>query len=359
MWALATLGFGLTPNPDHAMNNYLVLQSDDPTGDRKVMLKTVDTVQKAYKNQIRYAKSQEMNNIAWSLARLLEESNPEVDELLTGIGVAMSNPRKRVSSQDVGMTLWSLATIGFDDIGIYRSIASRIAGIDATRCKPQELSNSCWALATADFDSDSILDKDAFDTTLIREGKRPAVSDPITRCFGIAAEQLMRRPFQFKSQEIKDILWGFSRIGIRHPQLFRSIAIHIVGENDEDSTSRGLSEFSSQGVGNMAWAFARQAQLVDEVSSRMRGSLRTNNKNGRLAVYTTSYFDVGEKLLQRLFVAITENGMRNHNELSILSPQDVSNMVCLKTNLWVYNQYKYFLPTFLKFPRPGRLLSWA
>ena len=41
----------------------------------------------------------------------------------------------------------------------------------------------------------------------------------------------MRRPFQFKPQETKDVLWSFSKIGLRHPSLFRAVAKHLVGDN--------------------------------------------------------------------------------------------------------------------------------
>lgn len=84
----------------------------------------------------------------------------------------------------------------------------------AGRFKSQELSNTLWALATAEVIPDYI---DAFDTTLLKEEMRPSPSeiegDPVTGCFAIAAQELMRRPFEFKSQEIKDILWSFSKVG--------------------------------------------------------------------------------------------------------------------------------------------------
>ena len=77
------------------------------------------------------------------------------------------------------------------------------------------------------------------------------------KCFAIAAQELIRRPHQFKSQEIKDVLWSFSKVGIRHPKLFRSVALHLVGSDSNDSTvnevARTLNEFSPQGIGNIAW----------------------------------------------------------------------------------------------------------
>jgi hypothetical protein len=44
-----------------------------------------------------------------------------------------------------------------------------------------------------------------------------------------------------------------------------------------------------------------------------------------LAVYTTSYFDIGEFLLQRLFKEIAETDVNLHDNLQRCKPQDLSN----------------------------------
>ena len=116
-----------------------------------------------------------------------------------------------------------------------------------------------------------------------------------------------------QSQEIKDVLWSYSKAGVRHPALFRSVAKHLVGQSDDDPTARGLDEFSPQGLGNMAYAYARQAQLAQEVGDRLKNDCCLANTNGRLAVYTTSSIDIGETLLHRFFAAIAEADLRVHN----------------------------------------------
>ena len=67
-----------------------------------------------------------------------------------------------------------------------------------------------------------------FDTTLVPEKLRTPLSDikkdPITECYAAVAGELMRRTHEFKDQELKDVLWAFSRIGIRHPSLFKAVA---------------------------------------------------------------------------------------------------------------------------------------
>lgn len=180
---------------------------------------------------------------------------------------------------------------------------------------PKELSNSLWSLATLEIE---VRDLDAFDSSLVPPNERPPVTDPITMMFGLAGRELMRRPFEFKSQELKDVLWSFSKFGIRHPKLFKAMAVHLVGSEDGSTaaTSRGFSGFSPQGLGNLAWAFARQAQLANEVADRRKSAIAISN--GRLAVYTASYFDIGEVLIQRLFKAIAETALRNHDNLKKL-----------------------------------------
>ena len=101
------------------------------------------------------------------------------------------------------------------------------------------------------------------------------------------------------------MLWSLSKAGIRHPLAFRRVAEHLVGTEDEGNKGRsyrGLTRFSPQGkyysisfdelllgipanhvrsfsgLGNLAWSFAKQAQLADAVMESIIKS------SGRLAV---------------------------------------------------------------------------
>ena len=84
-----------------------------------------------------------------------------------------------------------------------------------------------WALATAGFAPEHIR---AFDSTLVPTSHRPTKDmisqDPITECFAAVAGEAMRRPYDFKDQELKDVLWSFSKAGVRHPSLFEKIISH-------------------------------------------------------------------------------------------------------------------------------------
>ena len=101
--------------------------------------------------------------------------------------------------------------------------------------------------------------------------------------------------------------------GIRHPKLFQSVAEHLVGSGDsKDFNGRGLDEFSPQGLGNLAWAYARQAQLGSETMQKREGQTLVAFTSGRLAHYNTIFIDVGESLLQKLFFGIAEANLRVH-----------------------------------------------
>ena len=169
-----------------------------------------------------------------------------------------------------------------------------------------------WALATAGFVPKY---PDVFDTTLISSSDRTNLDDvphdSVTECFYAATSELTRRPWEFKEQEIKDILWSLSRAGVRHPLLFRAVAEHLVGGDfDDDGNGRGLRGFSPQGIGNLAWSYAKQAQIAFSSSDGTKGL--NIGSSGRQAVYETSCLDVGEVLINRLFSGIADSALNDN-----------------------------------------------
>jgi hypothetical protein len=322
VWSFATLGFGISEqDPKNILNDYIFLETDDLEGDKELVSKAMMAVAKSSRDKIGVFREQELNNLAWSYARL---GQWEETELFEAIGREFSKPWRRFDGQDVGTTLWSFATMEYVNNEIMLMIASRLRLNLIHTFKPQELSNVCWALATGGIVPKYI---DAFDTTLVSPDKRPRSlkdisDDPITMAFASAAQELMRRPEAFKTQEIKDILWAFSKIGMRHPALFKFVAEHLVGKEEakvaegELHCGRGFSEFSSQGKGNLIWSFAKQAQLSEESSV-------DTGVTGRLAVYCVSSIDIGEGLIKRLANALAGATMES---LGKAKPNDISNI---------------------------------
>jgi len=331
-WAMATLGFGIkqgtasaAPKGCHLTHTYTYLVSDDPEGDRRLMEEAINITLEKTKENLRRFTSQELNNLCWVMARLDEKD----EELLKMIGRELANPRKSVNSQDLSTSLWSMATMEFYDEELYRSVVARFHSIGANGFNPQEFSNTVWALATA-----GVVPKypSVFDEKLLPPDLRPtmeeAMRDPVTSIFAAAASELIRRPQNFKTQEIKDVLWSFTRVGMRHPELFRSVAEYLVGNDDTvEITGRGLDEFNSQGLANLAYSFARHTQLGGETMNKYERRCRIPFTGGKLAYYTISYLDIGEGLLRKLFAAIAKADMENYENLSKCSAQDVTNTV--------------------------------
>lgn len=131
---------------------------------------------------------------------------------------------------------------------------------------------------------------------------------------------MIRRPEQFKPQEIKDVLLAFVWTGTRHPALFRATAEHLVGTaNDMHMSGRGLDMFNSQSLANLAYTYSRHAQLGTEVMEKYGERCNLPPTGGRLAAYTTSFLDIGEGLQRKLFSEIAETALGAHGELPAIA----------------------------------------
>lgn len=207
-WAMATLGFGISAETSSASNDYTFLMTGDPEGDRQLMERALDAVSKSALPRLNVFRSMELNNLAYAFARL---GRTESNDLYAGIAREFARPKRVVTGQDIGTTLWSFSLVEYFDKDAYRSIVSRMSVNDARNYSPTELANSVYALASAEVE---VRYPDSFDTALVADNLRPTnwKDDPVTVCFAVVARELMRRPQEFKSQEIKDVLWSFSKV---------------------------------------------------------------------------------------------------------------------------------------------------
>ena len=98
VWAFATLGFGLGDNGVSETNistEYTFLISDDEDGDRELMEESMQVAIGVAKQILHRFRSQEINNLAWTMARLEQGDQ----ELLEQMGKELCNPRRPLSSQ--------------------------------------------------------------------------------------------------------------------------------------------------------------------------------------------------------------------------------------------------------------------
>lgn len=324
VWAFSTVGFGYDESCGiNAHNDYVHVASNDPVSDKNLIYETLEVIAENTLSRLHDFKAQELNNLAWGFTRLGHRTE-RTEKLLVGVAEELTTRTWQFKPQDIGTTLWSLATAECFERDAFIAGASRLDFKHIRSFKPQEMSNTVWALATAGFAPKHIR---AFDTTLVPDSQRPTnkmiTSDSITECFAAVASEAIRRPQDFKDQELKDVLWAFSKIGVRHPALFQKVAHHLVAQH-----GRGFGGFSSQGLGNTLWSFAKQAQLSLEVIDSLGDSVKLGS-TGRLAVYETSCLDIGEKTIKTLFVRAAEGGV----ELGLdrFTNQDLSNTV------WAYS----------------------
>jgi len=332
IWAFATVGFGASLSINN-VNNEVILGLDQPDDDRRLVQNTLEVVAKNAVKRLHSFRPQELNNLSWGFCRLghYDKNYAAHRELMEGIGKEILRRNHQFSPQDTGTTMWSFATMEYFDEDVYRAACSRLSLQRCRHFKPQELSNTVWALSTAGFFPEHL---NAFDTTLVHNSIRPSASQikgkTVTECFAAVTTELIRRPEEFKLQEIKDTLWSLSKAGVRHPVAFRKIAEHLVASDDDyesGKTGRGLDSISPQGLGNLVWSYAKQGQIAADVSV---------NTNGRLAVYESILLDVGETLLNRLFLAIAEKCM--DDGLENYTPQDLSNMCWAFATLGMLHQ---------------------
>jgi hypothetical protein len=133
---------------------------------------------------------------------------------------------------------------------------------------------------------------------------------------------------------LNDTPLSTTQVGVRHPILFKTVAEHLIGRQETSSSSigkdadqpttapaakdillgtpRGLKDFSPQGLGNAAYAYARQGQLACDVIQRYDGATKIFKATGRLAVYTAGFIDIGETLLKTLFCQVADANVQIH-----------------------------------------------
>lgn len=84
-------------------------------------------------------------------------------------------------------------------------------------------------------------------------------------------------------------------------------------------TGRGMNEFNTQGIANLAYSFARHAQLGGETMDKYRNACSIPATGGKLAMYTIAYLDVGEGLLRKLFAEIARADVELHSKFDALA----------------------------------------
>ena len=205
----------------------------------------------------------EINNMAWAFARLNHPHPP----LFEKIAEHFKKHVNTFSAQDISATVWSFATLKFGDLGMFESAAKMVTEKSVQNFKPQECSNILWSFATMNClpISLKILDREENEIAakikismdiLDKRDNNNNNNNVFVNAYAAIANELIKRPYAFKDQELKDVLWSFSKACFRHPTMFRATGTHLL--------ERTVASFSPQCMSNMVWAFAK----VNERSER-------------------------------------------------------------------------------------------
>jgi hypothetical protein len=101
-WAFATLGFGisltalLSEKDTISLNDYVVLTSEDPKGDEELLVRATNAILESAQSRFHKFRSQELNNLAWALARL---DRRDATDALEAIGLQLCDKRRFVTPQ--------------------------------------------------------------------------------------------------------------------------------------------------------------------------------------------------------------------------------------------------------------------
>ena len=147
VWAFATVGFGYNSAKGANAIDSIHVNSDDYDGDRAMISDTLDVVAKNALPRLNRFKAQgksvllrfittgletrstptdlELNNLLWGYAKLGHRSEAS-EELFKGVAGELSRRTWQFKSQDVGTTLWSLATVECFDEEAFAAGASRL-----------------------------------------------------------------------------------------------------------------------------------------------------------------------------------------------------------------------------------------
>eukprot|EP00292_Cryptomonas_paramecium_P013639 CAMPEP_0113668282 /NCGR_PEP_ID=MMETSP0038_2-20120614/3914_1 /TAXON_ID=2898 /ORGANISM="Cryptomonas paramecium" /LENGTH=220 /DNA_ID=CAMNT_0000584009 /DNA_START=66 /DNA_END=724 /DNA_ORIENTATION=- /assembly_acc=CAM_ASM_000170 len=124
---------------------------------------------------------------------------------------------------------------------------------------PQEVSNFAWSVATSAKNQVNLCRQREGAKSVVREAGKllEAIEGNVVRGFDLT---------EFSSQEISNLLWAFARINHGCPAFYNQVTKEIV--------RRELGGFSSQEICNIAWAWGMSENLLR--------SFRSNSEPGVL-----------------------------------------------------------------------------
>eukprot|EP00956_Cyclotella_meneghiniana_P043599 scaffold278308_cov96-Cyclotella_meneghiniana.AAC.1 len=126
VWAFSTIGFGYDESSGlNQHNDYTYVTSDAPMEDKKLVFDTLEIIAENALPRLEKFKAQELNNLAWGFARLGHRTE-KAYLIFQGVADQLARRVHQFKPQDVGTTMWSLATVECPDHAAFHAGASRL-----------------------------------------------------------------------------------------------------------------------------------------------------------------------------------------------------------------------------------------
>jgi hypothetical protein len=182
--------------------------------------------------------------LVWSMSStgiahvgILEHISAQIiNQLSKSSGERVRNPK--VTSQDLPVIAWSVATLGFRDFSLMNAIADAAVKLDMNSFSPQNISNMAWAFGKLEVHADAFfsfveaylcthMDKfNSLNTSLVIWGFAKAQIDS-QAVFDIAARISIHSLQTFSPQNISNLVWSHASSGFENEMLFDEVAEHV------------------------------------------------------------------------------------------------------------------------------------
>jgi hypothetical protein len=143
---------------------------------------------------------QDICMVAWSFASSRRLNNT-TNQLFFSIATEVSANADIATPQEIAMTFWSFAKIGYKDTALFMRLASIVMQRQLLgKFNPQEISNTAWAFATASIKHEALF-------------------------FEVAKFSVFKQG-QMVPQNVANILWSFAKLQVHGPatkQLFKAL----------------------------------------------------------------------------------------------------------------------------------------
>jgi len=210
--------------------------------------------------------------IAWSYAKL-QHSATDVTEVLKIIA-ALSEPHiAKFKPFELTNLLWASVKAKVIDSKLFDTARKHIEG-NVRAFSRSSLSTLAWTFATAQHPSQKMLQSIAAQFIGLLGNSEVHSVELANLMWGLATAQIRLKPTayqaigtaamevlpKFKLHELSIFLWSFSRVGVRHDELFFKSAV-LLTESPERQR-----QVHPQGIANILWACGKQVEFNSSVT---------------------------------------------------------------------------------------------